>query len=101
MEEAADLEELEQTLAGKTVVVSGAMPGHDRESAKAAILARGGKAASSVSKRTDLVVAGPGAGSKVGKAETLGVPIVPETVFNTLLDEGVEAAVQAAEVSQP
>ena len=51
-------------LAGLTIVVSGAMPGYDREGAKEAITSRGGKAAGSVSKKTSLVVAGPGAGSR-------------------------------------
>lgn len=78
------------TLEGKTIVISGSMPGYDREEAKAAVVERGGKATSSVSKRTTLVVAGPGAGSKVAKAESLGVPVVDEQSFQTLLDEGVE-----------
>lgn len=84
-------EELPQTLAGLTIVVSGTMPGYDRESAKAAIIARGAKASSSVSKKTSLVVAGPGAGSKATKAEELGVPLVDETKFQLLLDAGLEA----------
>ncbi len=78
-------------LAGLTIVVSGAMPGYDREGAKEAITARGGKAASSVSKRTTLVVAGPGAGSKATKAESLGVPVIDETQFQALLDGGPSA----------
>ncbi len=94
--EDGEVEQLPQTLAGATVVISGAMPGYDREGAKAAVLARGGKAASSVSKRTTLVVAGPGAGSKVAKAESLGVPVVDETRFGDLLAGGVEAALAAS-----
>lgn len=82
-----------QTLNGLAIVISGAMPGYDREAAKAAVIARGGKATSSVSKRTDLVVAGPGAGSKVSKAEALGVPVISEDHFATLLAEGLEAVV--------
>jgi len=78
-------------LAGLTIVVSGAMPGYDREGAKAAITARGGRAASSVSTRTTLVVAGPGAGSKATRAESLGVPVVDETRFQALLDGGPSA----------
>lgn len=89
------VEEAPQTLAGATVVISGAMPGYDREGAKAAVIARGGKASSSVSKRTDLVVAGPGAGSKVGKAETLGIPVAEAALFSKLLEEGVEAVIAA------
>lgn len=78
-------------LDGLTIVVSGAMPGFDREGAKEAIVARGGKAASSVSKRTTLVVAGPGAGSKATKAEALGVPVIDESQFRALLDGGPAA----------
>ena len=84
-------EELPQILEGTTIVISGAMPGYDREGAKAAVIARGGKASSSVSKRTDLVVAGPGAGSKVAKAEALGVPVVDQAAFDALLEGGLEA----------
>ncbi len=86
-------DEVPQTLEGVTVVVSGAMPGYDREAAKAAVIARGGKAASSVSKRTGIVIAGPGAGSKVTKAESLGVPIADESRFDMLLEEGVQAVI--------
>lgn len=78
-------------LAGLAIVVSGAMPGYDREGAKEAIVLRGGKATSSVSKKTSLVVAGPGAGSKATKAEALGVPVVDETRFQDLLDGGIAA----------
>lgn len=84
-------EDLPQTLAGLTIVVSGTMPGYDRESAKAAIIARGAKASSSVSKKTTLVVAGPGAGSKATKAEELGVPVISEELFQKLLDAGLDA----------
>lgn len=92
-------EELEQTLAGLTIVVSGAMPGFDREGAKAAIIARGAKAAGSVSKRTSLLVAGPGAGSKLAKAEALGVPVIDEQRFALLLDEGIDAALAGQDSS--
>ena len=78
-------------LAGLTIVVSGAMPGYDRERAKEAITSRGGKAAGSVSKKTSLVVAGPGAGSKAAKAEALGVPVITETQFADLLEGGLAA----------
>ena len=76
-------------LAGLTIVVSGAMPGYDREGAKEAITSRGGKAAGSVSKKTSLVVAGPGAGSKAAKAEALGVPVITEQQFTDLLEGGL------------
>ena len=78
-------------LAGLTIVVSGAMPGYDREGAKEAITSRGGKAAGSVSKKTSLVVAGPGAGSKATKAEALGIPVITEAQFADLLEGGLAA----------
>lgn len=83
--------QLDQNLAGATIVVSGAMPGYDRDEAKNQILLRGGKAASSVSKRTTVLVAGPGAGSKATKAEQLQVPIIQAEDFQRLLDEGIAA----------
>lgn len=89
--------EMPQILSGATIVVSGAIPGFDRESAKEAITARGGKATSSVSKKTTLVVAGPGAGSKAAKAESLGIPLIDETLFATLLDGGLKAVGVEAE----
>jgi DNA ligase (NAD+) len=72
-------------LAGKTVVVSGSIEGFSRDEAEAAIRAAGGKPAGSVSKKTDFVVAGPGAGSKLAKAEELGVPVIPPEDFPRLL----------------
>ena len=85
------LEDIEQTLEGLTIVVSGAMPGYTREGAKEAIIARGGKASGSVSKKTSLVIAGPGAGSKAAKAEALGVPVVDEKYFERVLKQGLAA----------
>lgn len=82
---------LEQTLAGVTVVVTGSVEGYTRDGVQEAIAARGGKAASSVSKKTDVVVAGPGAGSKAAKAEQLGVPILPPESFEELLEGGLTA----------
>ena len=84
-------EDVEQTLEGLTVVVSGAMPGYTREGAKEAIVARGGKASGSVSKKTSLVIAGPGAGSKAAKAEALGVPVVDQSYFERVLEQGLAA----------
>ncbi len=78
-----------QTLAGVTVVISGAIDGYTRDSAREAVEARGGRAASSVSKKTDVLVAGPGAGSKLTKAETLGVPVLAAEQFGELLDSGL------------
>lgn len=76
------------TLAGLTVVVTGSLVGFSRDGAKEAILARGGKAAGSVSKRTDYVVVGENAGSKATKAEELGLRILDEDGFVALLAEG-------------
>lgn len=78
----------EQTLAGLTIVVTGTLEGYSRESAQEAITSRGGKAAGSVSKNTDFVVAGPGAGSKLAKAESLGIPVLDEAAFTALLADG-------------
>ncbi len=75
-------------LAGKTLVVTGAVEGFSREEAEDAIRAAGGKAGSSVSKKTDYVVAGPGAGSKLAKAEQLGVPVLGADGFRELLEGG-------------
>ncbi|WP_104200879.1 NAD-dependent DNA ligase LigA [Cryobacterium sp. Y29] len=75
-------------LAGLTVVATGSLEGFTREGAQEAIIAAGGKSASSVSKNTDFVAAGPGAGSKLGKAETLGIRILDADEFRTLLTEG-------------
>ncbi len=77
-----------QTLAGKTVVVTGSLEGFSRDSAKEAILERGGKAAGSVSKKTDYVVVGANAGSKAAKAEELGIPMLDEAQFQVLLANG-------------
>ena len=78
-------------LSGITVVPTGALEGFSREGAVEAILAAGGKAGSSVSKKTDFVAAGPGAGSKLSKAEELGVPILDADGFRRLLEEGPDA----------
>lgn len=78
-------------LAGLTVVATGSLEGYSREEAQEAIMAAGGKAGSSVSKKTDFVAAGPGAGSKLGKAEALGVRILDAVQFRTLVTEGPAA----------
>ena len=92
--------ELPQTLAGKTVVVTGSLEGFSRDSAKEAIVERGGKAAGSVSKKTDYVVVGANAGSKAAKAEALGIPMLDEAQFELLLagEYGADAADDAVEV---
>ena len=79
---------VEQTLAGKTVVVTGSLEGFSRDEAKEAIVARGGKAAGSVSKSTDFVVVGENAGSKEDRARELGRPILDEAAFVRLLATG-------------
>lgn len=75
-------------LAGLTVVATGSIDGFTREGALEAIIAAGGKAASSVSKKTDFVVAGPGAGSKLAKAEELGLRVLNAEQFVVFLDKG-------------
>ena len=82
---------VERTLEGLTVVVTGSLVDFSRDSAREAILARGGKAAGSVSKKTDYVVVGDNAGSKADKAEQLGVPILDEAGFKQLLESGPDA----------
>ena len=72
-------------LAGKTVVVTGSIEGFSREEAEDAVRAAGGKPAASVSTKTDYVVAGPGAGSKLARAEALRVPILDAAAFRELL----------------
>ncbi len=78
-------------LAGLTVVVTGGLEGFTRDGATEAIIAAGGKAAGSVSKKTDYVVVGENAGSKAAKAESLGLPILDEEGFVRLLADGPSA----------
>jgi DNA ligase (NAD+) len=73
--------------AGKAVVLTGTLAAMPRDQAKARILALGGKVVGSVSAKTDLVVAGPGAGSKLANAEKLGVRIIDEDEFLRLLGD--------------
>jgi DNA ligase (NAD+) len=79
---------IERTLEGLSIVVTGSLTGFSRDDAKEAIVARGGKAASSVSKKTAFVVAGDSPGSKYDKAVELGVPILDEDGFRRLLANG-------------
>ena len=74
---------------GKTVVLTGALQTMSRDEAKDEIKARGGHAAGSVSKKTDLVVAGEGAGSKLKKARELGIKIIDEEEFLKLINRAV------------
>ena len=72
-------------LDGKTVVVTGTLPGFTRPEAEEAIRAAGGKAGGSVSRKTDYLVAGENAGSKLARAEELGVPVLDEAAFRQML----------------
>jgi DNA ligase (NAD+) len=82
---------IERTLDGLSIVVTGSLTGFSRDEAKEAIVARGGKAASSVSKKTAYVVAGDAPGSKYDKAVELEVPILDEDGFRALLETGPPA----------
>lgn len=78
-------EEKTDKLTGKTVVVTGTLPTLSRTEAEALVVKNGGKAASSVSKKTSFVLAGEAAGSKLTKAQTLGIPVLDEAAFLALL----------------
>lgn len=96
MEDERD-ESIVQTLEGVTVVVTGSLETYSRDSAKEAILERGGKASGSVSKKTDWVVVGDNAGTKEAKARELGRPILTEEEFTELLTTGAVARFAQAE----
>jgi DNA ligase (NAD+) len=74
-------------LTGKTVVVTGTLARHGREEIEALIRKLGGKPAGSVSKKTDYVVAGEKAGSKLAKAQQLGVPVLTEEEFERMIGQ--------------
>jgi DNA ligase (NAD+) len=78
----------EGPLNGKTLVLTGTLPTLTREQATERILAAGGRVTTSVSRRTDYVVAGEAAGSKLEKAERLGVPVLDEPGLEALLAGG-------------
>ncbi|MEY4232939.1 MAG: hypothetical protein RL144_1139 [Actinomycetota bacterium] len=88
----APVMKLPQTLAGLTFVVTGGLNGFTRDGIAETITAHGGKASSSVSKKTDYVLAGSDPGSKLAKAEELGVPIIDEDQFKVLLINGQPSA---------
>jgi DNA ligase (NAD+) len=74
-------------LAGTTLVLTGSMPEWSREEATQRIMAAGGRVTGSVSKKTDYLVAGESPGSKLQKAERLGVPVLDEAALRRLLDD--------------
>ena len=74
-------------LAGMTLVVTGTLPTLSRQEAEALITQNGGKAAGSVSKKTSYVVAGEAAGSKLTKAQTLGIPVLDEAGLYKLIED--------------
>ena len=76
--------------AGFSIVITGTMTSMTREDAEAKVIEQGGKAASSVSKKTNFVVAGPGAGSKLAKAEELGVEVIDEATFLVRLTQSTK-----------
>lgn len=90
-----------RTLEGLSIVVTGSLDGWSRDQAKEAILTRGGKASSAVSKSTAFVVVGEAPGSKADKAVSLKVPILDEDGFAVLLGEGPDAAREVAQVGDP
>lgn len=84
-----------RTLEGLTIVATGKLEGFTRDDIKEAIISRGGQASTSVSSKTDFVVAGEKAGSKLTKARDLNVPVLDREEFNLLLHEGPEALQRA------
>ena len=90
-------ESIVRTLEGLTIVVTGSLERFTRDSVKEAIIAHGGKASGSVSKKTDFVVVGENAGTKAEKAEQLGRPILDEEGFEKLLAEGPPPADDATD----
>jgi len=79
-------------LTGLTVVLTGTLSGYSRDEAAEAVQALGGKVSGSVSKKTSFVVAGENPGSKLDKAESLGVPVLDEAGLGVLLSDGPDAA---------
>jgi len=80
---------IKQTLTGLTIVVTGSLNDFKRDEVTEAITSRGGKASASVSSKTDFVVAGEAAGSKLDKAQELGITILDEAGFKVLLEKGI------------
>ncbi|MDP2288322.1 MAG: NAD-dependent DNA ligase LigA [Actinomycetota bacterium] len=88
-------EKAQGPLTGVSVVITGSIEGFTRDSAGQAVLDAGGKVLGSVSKKTDVLVAGENAGSKLDKAEALGVPVVSPERFAVLLADGLAAALRS------
>jgi DNA ligase (NAD+) len=82
----------EDRLAGVTVVITGTLDAFSRDEARTAVIERGGRVTGSVSGRTTALVAGEDPGSKLGKAQELGVPVLDEAAFIRLLEGGPESA---------
>ena len=88
LEEVAKESTEPQTLAGLTLVVTGSLIDFTRDGVNEVIVAHGGKSSSSISKKTDYLVVGDAPGSKLAKAEELGVRVLNESEFKTLLAKG-------------
>ena len=88
LEEERPADEPAQTLAGLTFVLTGTLERHKRDDAKAALQAFGAKVSGSVSKKTSYVIAGAAAGSKLTKAQQLGVPVLDEDALEQILATG-------------
>ncbi len=99
MEDQRD-ESIPRTLEGLSIVVTGSLEGWSRDQAKEDIVGRGGKASSSVSKKTAFVVVGEAPGSKYDKAVELKVPVLDEEGFAVLLGQGPDAAREIAQVGE-
>ncbi|MEU4519568.1 NAD-dependent DNA ligase LigA [Amycolatopsis sp. NPDC024027] len=95
MEEERD-QSIPRHLEGLSIVVTGSLDGFSRDEAKEVVMARGGKAAGSVSKKTAFVVVGDSPGSKYDKAIQLKVPVLDEAGFRVLLEQGPDAAREVA-----
>lgn len=87
MDGGAQRERQSDALAGKTFVLTGTLPSLTREQASELIISHGGKVTDSVSKKTSYVVAGANAGSKLAKAQQLGIPVLDEAGLLALIGE--------------
>jgi DNA ligase (NAD+) len=99
MEEERDTS-IVRNLEGMSIVVTGSLTTYSRDEAKESIMARGGKASGSVSKKTAFVVVGDAPGTKYDKAVQLKVPVLDEDGFRVLLEQGPEAAREVAQVGE-